>query len=331
MGVSPERATLAAVMPETIPLFELSHREARALCARGVRVWLPVNPVEYHGPHLSLHNDRLVSLGLAREVHALLGGGEPFVVAADLEMGVDPTPGPGTRAVPFAIVRDAVLDACRALHALGAQRVIAMTWHGAPLHSLAIEPGMAWLRANGVRALNPFNEAFRELCRLDGARFARAFDHVEDARERARMIETLRHDFHGGFFESSMALHYAPHSVKGWHDVPPCPVITPEPTMARASRLARKVGRIELAAELDMIAMALGWQALSPFPGYTGTPHLARPESGAVFGAEIARGYAALIDDVFANRRAAPEPPMRWIATLTANGRLQPKPPRPEA
>ena len=315
-------------MTRAIPLFELSHREARALLARGVRVWLPVNPVEYHGPHLSLHNDRLLSLGLAREVHDLLAGGrdEPFVVAADLEVGVDPTPGPGTRNVPFAQVRELVLESCRALHALGARSVVAITWHGAPMHSLAIEPGLAWLRASGARALNPFNEAFRELCRLDGRRFERAFDHVEDERERARMIDSLRYDFHAGFFETSMALHYAPESVSPAHrDVPPCPAITPDATMQRASRIARALGRTDLEAELAMLAMGLGWHALTPFPGYTGQPHLARAESGAVFAAEIAKGYAEIIADVLAARREAPAPPMRWIATLTANGRLAPK------
>lgn len=317
----------ARALASTISLFDLPHRDAQALLARGGNVWLLVNPVEYHGPHLSLHNDRLASLGLAREVHALLAPREPFVVADDLEIGVDPTPGPGTRAVPFAEVRERVLDACRALHALGARRVIAMTWHGAPLHSLAIEPGLAWLRAHGARALNPFNEAFRELCRLDGRRFARAFDHVADPAERARMIETLRYDFHAGFFETSMALHYAPETVSPAHvDVPPCPPITPEPTLERAARVARRLGRAELEAELAMIAMGLGWHALDPFPGYTGAPHLARAESGAVFAAEIAKGYAALIDDVLSARAPAPAPPMRWIARLTANGRLAPKP-----
>ncbi len=320
-GGYPRRVTRA------IPLFELSHREARALLARGVRVWLPVNPVEYHGPHLSLHNDRLISLGLAREVHELLAAGrdEPFVVAADLEVGVDPTPGPGTRHVPFAQVRELVLESCRALHALGARSVIAITWHGAPMHSLAIEPGLAWLREHGARALNPFNEAFRELCRLDARRFARAFDHIEDATDREHMIESLRYDFHAGFFETSMALHYAPASVSAHRDVPPCLPIPPDPNLQRASRVARAIGRIELADELAMIAMALGWQSLSPFPGYTAQPHLARAESGAVFAAEIASGYAEIISDVLAGRRDAPAPPMRWIATLTANGRLAPK------
>ena len=46
-----------------LELFDLPHGRARALLDRGVPVFLTVNPVEYHGPHLSLHNDRLISLG----------------------------------------------------------------------------------------------------------------------------------------------------------------------------------------------------------------------------------------------------------------------------
>ena len=36
----------------------------------GAPVWLGVNPVEYHGPHLSPHNDVLVCAGLVRDIHA---------------------------------------------------------------------------------------------------------------------------------------------------------------------------------------------------------------------------------------------------------------------
>jgi creatinine amidohydrolase len=310
----------------------MPHREARALLAQGTPVYLPVNPVEYHGPHLSLHTDRLISIGIARDVHALLAAYRsewPFALAADLEVGVDPTPGPGTRNTPLARVREAVHEACRALHELGAQVVVAMTWHGAPLHSIAIEPGLAWLRARGVVALNPFNAAFREFCRLDGRRFERAFDHVKDPAERASMMASLRYDFHAGFFETSLAMHYAPESVSPRvHEVPPCPPIVPDGGLMRASRVARAMGRDVLADELAMAAHGLGWHALDPFPGYTGRPHLARPEAGAVFAAEIARGYAALIDDVIARRKEAPAPPMRWIATLTFDGRLTPRPPR---
>ncbi|CAN5639731.1 hypothetical protein BH09MYX1_BH09MYX1_29980 [soil metagenome] len=76
-----------------------------------------------------------------------------------------------------------------------------------------------------------------------------------------------------------------------------------------------------------MVAHGLGWHALKPFPGYTGRPNLARPESGRIFAAEVARGYAEIIGEVQAGRTASPSPPMKWVATLTANGRLAPKPP----
>jgi hypothetical protein len=43
-------------------LFDVPHHDARRLARSGAPVYLTINPVEYHGPHLSLHNDRL-SLG----------------------------------------------------------------------------------------------------------------------------------------------------------------------------------------------------------------------------------------------------------------------------
>ena len=52
-----------------ISLLDIPHQEARRLVKSGAPVYLSVNPVEYHGPHLSLHNDRLISIGLIREVH----------------------------------------------------------------------------------------------------------------------------------------------------------------------------------------------------------------------------------------------------------------------
>ena len=39
-------------------------------------MFVPVNPVEYHGPHLSLHNDAVITRGVARDLHAALGGAD---------------------------------------------------------------------------------------------------------------------------------------------------------------------------------------------------------------------------------------------------------------
>jgi len=81
-----------------ISLLDIPHQEARRLVKSGAPVYLTVNPVEYHGPHLSLHNDRLISIGLVREVHERLAEKHdwPLLLGADLEVGVEPCPGPGT-------------------------------------------------------------------------------------------------------------------------------------------------------------------------------------------------------------------------------------------
>ena len=291
----------------------------------GAPVYLTVNPVEYHGPHLSLHNDRLISVGLVREVHERLAQKHdwPLLLGADLEVGVEPCPGPGTRRTAYPIVRHLVLEACRALAELGASKVVLMTFHGAPLHNLAIEAGVELLRAVGARAVAPFNGLLTEMLFLDPAEFAGAFAHVADENERAQMMGALANDFHAGFFETSMALHYAPESVApDYTSLPPCADVRPSGTFKLAAKMARALGADRLSRELTFAAEGMGWNALRPFPGYTGRPHRATPQAGAVFAAEIVRRYVEGIEDVFAGRAESPPPIMRWVGTLSLGGRI---------
>src|SRR5437762_7047770 len=89
-----------------VSLLDVPHQEARRLVRSGAPVYLTINPVEYHGPHLSLHNDRLVSRGLVRELHARLAARHPewpLLFGSDLEIGVEPCPGIGSRHTPFLV------------------------------------------------------------------------------------------------------------------------------------------------------------------------------------------------------------------------------------
>jgi creatinine amidohydrolase len=316
-----------------IPLFEQPHAEARRLCASGAPVYLTMNPVEYHGPHLSLHNDRLVSRGLTRDLHAALrarGHDWPLLVGADLEVGVEPTPGPGSRHTRYGHARALVLEACRALVELGARRVILMTFHGQPLHNLALQAGVDWLAARGVAALAPFHLVLREMLMFDDAApFAEALAPIPDREDRADAARELKHDFHAGFFETSVAMHYAPASVSPLHrTLPPCPPSRPDRLFLFASRLARRLGRSTLARELELAAVGLGWNAIRPFPGYTGRPHLAQPASGAVFARKIIEGYVPAVEAVFEGRARAPQPIMAWVGRVSGGGRIG-GPPRP--
>jgi creatinine amidohydrolase len=320
----------------SIELLEKSHEEARRLVATGAPVFLTVNPVEYHGPHLSLHNDRLVSRGLARDLHAGLAGTHPewpLLFAADLEVGVGPCRGLGTRHVPFKTVRALVLEACRALAELGAQRVVLMSFHGAPLHSLAVQAGVDFLRAHGVRALAPFHIVLRELVHFEGdpaQEFADGLAPVADATRRAQVAALLHQDFHAGFFETSMAMHYAPGSVSACHrELPPCPGYAPHPRLVAAARAARLLGRKELARELDFAAIGQAWGELDPFPGYTSHPALASAESGAAFARHILARYVPAALAVLDAGAAPPAPVMTWVNAVSAGGRLGVRPPPP--
>jgi creatinine amidohydrolase len=319
-----------------IELFEQSHDEARRLLATGAPVYLTVNPVEYHGPHLSLHNDRLISRGLARDLHTRLLAHHPewpLLMAADLEVGVGPCPGRGSRYPHFREVRALVLEACRALADLGAQRVVLMSFHGHPLHSLALQAGVDFLGARGVRALAPLHIILRELVLYDGdpsRDFADGLSFISDPAQRALAAAELRVDFHAGFFETSMAMHYAPGSVSPGHrELPPCPAIVPDAAYSAAARVARLLRREQLARELEFAALGRAWESLRPFPGYTGRPALASAESGAAFARHILDRYEPAALEVFDAGAPPPEPLFAWAEAASAGGRLVRTPPLP--
>jgi creatinine amidohydrolase len=309
-------------------LLDLPHTRARALLASGAPVYLPVNPVEYHGPHLSLHNDSLISEGFARDIHAALteqGRDWPFLLATDLEVGVDPTPGPGTRATSYRDVSMLVVDACRRLAELGARNVVLVTFHGSPLHSLALDAGVRWLRRNGVRALSPLNLLLRALLDIRGEDYSEAYATIVDDEERAAMMREAPSDFHAGFFETSVALHYAPDSVDEMYTrLPPCPTIVPDATLLAASRTAARFGRESLARELHFAAVGVGWHALRPFPAYTSRPHRASAEAGATITRHVVREFAAVTSRVLDGLEAPPAPIMQWLAPATFGGSFAP-------
>jgi creatinine amidohydrolase len=307
-------------------ILDVSHTRARALLAGGAPVFLPVNPVEYHGPHLSLHNDALISAALSRAAHAELaraGHDWPLLLASDLEVGVGPTSGPGSRHVSYREVASLVVEACRRLAELGAQRVVVMTFHGNPLHNLAIDEGVRWLTRHGVLALSPFNVLMQTLVDLHVEQYADAYATVEDEAERAQMIREGASDFHAGFFETSLALHYAPESVDPMHvRLPPCPEVTPDARLLAASRTAARFGRTQLANELRFAAIGVGWHALRPFPGYTSRPHRASREAGAAIARHLVHGLGEATVRVLRGQEAPPAPIMPWVAAATLRGAI---------
>ncbi len=314
-------------------LFDLDEVDVRAAFDDGAPAYLLVNPVEYHGPHLSLLNDHVVARGLARDLHARLNlrrdpsARWPFLLTHDLNVGVEPAPGPGSIPVSHRDVVAKVVKACRELSRLGAQKVAIMTFHGSPNHAAALEMGVKYLRRKGVRAISPLNAALRGLLDLRPSTIEGAFAHIDDLEERAVMMASIEDDFHGGFIESSLTMHYAPETVKPIiRELPACPPLVPSATIALAARAAaRACGKGKaVSQELLVIGKSLAWMKLRPFPGYTGHPRWARPEVGAIFAEEIIDEYAAIAESVFAGSGLSPAPFLNWISVVSLRGRIGP-------
>lgn len=312
---------------------------ARAALGRGVPAYLLVNPIEYHGPHLSLRNDHLVSVGVARDLHAelrrragLAGASEevsPLLMTRDLDVGVEPAPGPGSQPVDYFAVRGAVLEACRELAALGASRVVLVTFHGSPLHAFALEEGARWLRRRGVRAVSPMGELLRELLAAEspgaaGDRYAEAYAHLPPERARALMAD-IASDFHGGFFETSLALHYAPESVRAFYtELPDCAPFAGPRLVARGVAGLRGLGARARARaeEVSLVARGAAWLSLRPFPGYTGAPSLATPAAGRVFARELTALFGDAAEAALYRGESPRPPPLGWLRWATLFGRV---------
>lgn len=309
-----------------VPLLDRCQREVRELLAGGAPVYLTVNPVEYHGPHLPLRTDAIITRGLIDAIHTRLRRDDPelpLLVTADLGCGVDPVPGPGTQHTGYRTVRRRVIAACRGLHALGATRVVLATFHGSPLHGWALEAGVRWLRRRGVRAVAPMNLLLQQLLALDAIDLSAALTPIADPAARAAMAAELSVDVHGGYIETSLVAHFAPERVwRGLASVPPCPALRLPRLPRLLAWLARRVGAAHLAAELDYVARGLGWFGVRPFPGYTGRPALASAAAGQVLADLIAERFADCIASVFAGRARSPAPIMRWLPWLTLGGRV---------
>lgn len=285
----------------------------------GAVVYLPVNPIEYHGPHLSLRNDHLISVGLARALHAKLGQG-PLLIAPDLDVGFDPTPGPGTIFTPLPEVKAKVVAACAQLADAKARRVALMTFHGSPLHALALEAGVRLLVARGVKAFSPLNLLLQQLLAFDADgddALKAAFDTLADPVVRARAWRGLPLDFHAGFFETSVAMHCAPETVRpNFVSLPPCPAFKGSGIYAIAASVFRALGFTRRAQEMDLAGAAAAWFALRPFPGYTGEPALASPQAGAAFARAIVDRYAAAAEAVLYGDQPSPAPILAWLESL---------------
>jgi creatinine amidohydrolase len=310
-----------------IELFSLPHEEMTALVRNGYPVYVFVNPIEYHGPHLSLYNDGLISWGLAKRLHRRLEeekGPHPFIVGNNITCGSDPAPGPGSAHIKYRLLKELVLKLSKSLTKIGAKRVIFMTFHGSPFHNCAIQSGVDYLRRNGIKAIATFNIVLREMLYYNKEEHQDLASLISDTTLRDEIMDNLTADFHAGFFESSISMYLAPDSVsKNIKDVPPCPKLIPQNMPLKLSKLVKALGFKDTAQELMYAAYVQEWLKIKPFPGYSGFPAVSSTEVGEYFvDKNIMPLYESSCLDVLWGDKLSPDPIMKWVIPLSLGGRI---------
>ncbi|MBI3544026.1 MAG: creatininase family protein [Deltaproteobacteria bacterium] len=187
-----------------------------------------------------------------------------------------------------------------------------------------MQAGVDYLARRGIPAVAPFNFVLHELLHYRVGDFSEALTLIADEKTRRHVAEHLDQDFHGGFFETSLVLHYRPDTVAPSHrTLPPCPPVAPHRVFLWLSRAAARLGRLILAAEFKFAAYGIGWLRLRPLPGYTGWPALADARAGAAFAEVIMSRYVDGVEAVFAGSKPPPQPIMKWLRAVSLDGRLQ--------
>lgn len=291
------------------------HKSLAEVARAGWPVHVFVNPVEYHGPHLSLGNDRILSERIARRLHDRLcvtQGGMPFIAGGHVDFGCDPCPGKGSTGVTYGELRHMVCTLVDGLIALGIKRVVFHTFHGSPFHNHAIHAGMERLQKHGIATLSVFDLVIRMIVDFDAVRYAPLRDCLANAEEFERVLKCLPDDYHAGFFETSVALEVAPETVApDWQTLPPCPELKPNPLLSRLAEGLQPFWKD--AAELEHGNKTLAWMSLKPFPGYTGIPSLASSAAGRFYVEDlILPRYEKACREVLWGNAAAPQTPFAW-------------------
>lgn len=295
------------------------HSALKVIAESGWPVHVFVNPVEYHGPHLSLGNDRILSERLARRLHDRLcvsQGDMAFVVGGHIDFGCDPCPGLGSTNLSYGQLKHLILTQAEGLAQLGVQRVIYHTFHGSPFHNHAIHAGIDYLQTRGVKALNVFDLAVAMILDFQPERYAPLRRFLASDAEFELVMSKLPDDYHAGFFETSIALYLAPETVASdYGALPPCPDFQARPLLQRLSKGLRPLWK--QADELDHATKTLAWMALKPFPGYTGVPHLASAAAGDYYVEQlILPHYERTTRNVLWGRDPAPRTPLGWSRPL---------------
>jgi creatinine amidohydrolase len=193
---------------------ELTSGQIAALDRARTVVFLPIGPLEEHGPHLPTGTDIIEAVEVVRRVAAAVAEVRPelsLVTLPPVPVAVDAITAIGSLWTRPSAVHDLVVDIGASLARQGFRHVVVLNHHGSPRHLVCLEQAARRVsRRFGVRMVSPsanlvYRLYFRgELSRLE--RFVSAAD--------AENLPSLTRDCHAGAFETSEILAGRPDLVR---------------------------------------------------------------------------------------------------------------------
>lgn len=208
-------------MGEVLKLQEISLTRMKTLNPEKTVVAATMSPMEVHGPHLPIGQDWLEAQALVENLSEKIVENNPgwsVLLLPPVPVAEDSLPHLGSISMPPHVVSDVAYYLLKPFALAGFKRLIISSFHGGPRHMTALECAADKLtRKHDTQAISIFSAVVAKM--EEGNVF---YDAVKDLPDNKITIEEIARDWHGGFVETSIALHLWPQLVvQGWDALPP--------------------------------------------------------------------------------------------------------------
>lgn len=302
-------------MGEVLNYVEMTLTQIQVLDRQRTVFFLPVSPIEVHGPHLPLGMDVFVGQEVGRRVEAGLRDAHPELTLVDLPplfCGSDALPVAGSLSVEAGGLAAVLYDYAKGLARQGFKYLVLLDNHGGPRHHLGISAAAAkaW-RMHSFYVLCPFIEIYRRMVRDDPELLA---------------MTGLSHgtcgddeDNHAGTNETSLYLAMGRGKPGGYENIPASslpPLNGLAGLVDGVGKAVCRLGATETGLDLRHLAKVLAWTGGKPFLPYMGSPAAASAGAGeAMMKAHVAI-TRRLLEEALAGRTVCQKPILSSLAFL---------------
>lgn len=294
---------------------KMSLTDLESLDRRTTVAFMPVSPVEVHGPHLPVGMDVLVAEEVGRRVRARLMEQHPELTLVNLPplfCGSDALPVPGSISVEAGGLTAVLYDYAKGLARQGFKYLVLLDNHGGPRHQLAISSAAekAWRKLE-FYVLCPFIEIYGRMVRDD--------PELLSITGLARGTCGDDEDNHAGTNETSLYLAITGAAPPSYDGIPPSvlPPLSGLPGLLDAvGALLKRLGAVEMGPDLQHLAKVLAWTGGKPFLPYLGAPGASSPEAGEAMLKAHVHFTLRLLDEALSGKRVRQRPILSSLAFL---------------